>query len=93
MSATRYCRDNSGSSDDNVASNLWSHQKVGSWMQLDRKKICRVDIAWRHGDMARNNFVITVSNDTTLFTEKISMTSETAAPSYQTTQARRQNNR
>jgi F5/8 type C domain len=81
--------------DGNVPSNLidnnlntrWSNLGSGSWIQLDlgsMKSICSVDVNWYRGDIRQNNFVISVSNDGTTFTNKFAGTSNlgTTAEKY-----------
>ena len=63
---------------DNNLSTRWSNLGQGSWIQLDlgsKKSICSVDIAWYRGDIRQNNFVISVSDDGTTFTGKLTDTS------------------
>ncbi|MGH9977437.1 MAG: discoidin domain-containing protein [Nitrososphaeraceae archaeon] len=81
--------------DGNIPSNLidnnlntrWSNLGTGSWIQTDlgsTKSICSVDVNWYRADMRQNNFVISVSNDGTAFTNKFSGTSNlgTTAEKY-----------
>jgi hypothetical protein len=69
----------SGSQSPNVPNNVldnnlntrWTNFGVGSWIRLDlgqQKVICSVDIAWYNGNQRQNNFVISVSNDGSTFT-------------------------
>ena len=72
---------------DNNLNTRWSNLGHGSWIQLDlgsKKSICSVDIAWYRGDLRQNNFVISVSDDGTTFTNKLTDTSSlgTAAEKY-----------
>ena len=63
---------------DNNLNTRWSNLGQGSWIQLDlgsKKSICSVDIAWYLGNTRQNNFVISVSDDGTAFTNKFSGTS------------------
>lgn len=63
---------------DNNVNTHWSNLGVGSWIQMDlgvRKTVCSVDIAWYDGNVRQNNFVISVSNDGTTFTNVLSGTS------------------
>jgi F5/8 type C domain-containing protein len=56
--------------DDNL-STRWSNYGIGSWITADigsQKTICSVDLAWYKGDIRISNFVISVSNDGTSFT-------------------------
>src|SRR5438876_872265 len=56
---------------DNNLNTRWSNLGVGSFIQADlggQKTICSVDIAWYRGNLRVNNFVISVSNDGTSFT-------------------------
>ncbi len=56
---------------DNNLNIRWSNLGVGSFIQADlggQKTICSVDIAWDRGNLRENNFVISVSNDGTSFT-------------------------
>jgi len=69
---------------DNNLNTRWSNLGQGSWIQLDlgaKKSICSVDIAWYLGDQRQNNFVISVSDDGTTFTNKFSGTSSGATTS------------
>jgi hypothetical protein len=72
---------------DNNLGTRWSNLGQGSWIQFDlgsKKSICSVDIAWYRGDIRQNNFVISVSDDGTTFTNKLTGTSNlgTAAEKY-----------
>ena len=72
---------------DNNLNTRWSNLGQGSWIQLDlgsKKSICSVDIPWYRGDLRQNNFVISVSDDGTTFTNKLTDTSSlgTAAEKY-----------
>ncbi|MGB8084758.1 MAG: discoidin domain-containing protein, partial [Nitrososphaeraceae archaeon] len=63
---------------DNNLNTRWSNLGVGSWIQLDlgaKKSICSVDITWYRGDVRQNNFVISISDDGTTFSNKFSGTS------------------
>ena len=63
---------------DNILNTRWSNLGQGSWIQLDlgsKKSICSVDIAWYPGNQRQNNFIISVSDDGTTFTQKHSGTS------------------
>jgi hypothetical protein len=56
---------------DNNLNTRWSNLGVGSWIQGDlgsKMNICSVVIAWYNGNIRQNNFVISVSNDGTTFT-------------------------
>jgi hypothetical protein len=56
---------------DNNFNTAWSNDAKGSWIQVDlgaQKIICTVDIAWYLGNKLNYNFVISVSNDGTTFT-------------------------
>src|SRR5437899_4024313 len=56
---------------DNNLNTRWSNLGVGSFIQANlggQKTICSVDIAWYRGNLRVNNFVISVSNDGTSFT-------------------------
>ncbi len=56
---------------DNNLNTRWSDRGIGSFIQADLgvpKTICSVDIAWYKGNLRQNNFVISVSNDSTAFT-------------------------
>src|SRR5215831_11522942 len=56
---------------DNNLNTRWSNLGIGSFIQADlggQKTICSVDIAWYRGNLRVNNFVISVSNDGTTFT-------------------------
>ena len=68
-----------GSETSNPASNAfdknlntrWTYNGIGSWIRADlgaQKTICSLDIAWYMGNQRQNNFVISVSNDGTAFT-------------------------
>ncbi|MGH9976221.1 MAG: discoidin domain-containing protein, partial [Nitrososphaeraceae archaeon] len=72
---------------DNNLNTRWSNLGTGSWIQLDlgsKKSICSVDVNWYRGDMRQNNFIISVSNDSTTFSNKFSGTSNlgTTAEKY-----------
>jgi hypothetical protein len=72
---------------DNNLGTRWSNLGQGSWIQFDlgsKKSICSVDIAWYRGDIRQNNFVISVSDDGTTFTNKLTGTGNlgTAAEKY-----------
>ena len=63
---------------DNNLNTRWSNLGVDSWIQLDlgaKKSICSVDIVWYRGDVRQNNFVISISDDGTTFSNKFSGTS------------------
>jgi hypothetical protein len=73
--ATATASGNDGNLPANVLdSNLntrWSNLGIGSWIQADlgsKMNICNVNIAWYNGNTRQNNFVISVSNDGTTFT-------------------------
>src|SRR5712691_2093188 len=56
---------------DNNLNTRWSDRGIGSFIQADLgvpKTICSVDIAWYKGNLRQNNFVISVSTDSTAFT-------------------------
>src|SRR6266496_3374292 len=56
---------------DNNLNTRWSDRGIGSFIQANLgapKTICSVDIAWYKGNLRENNFVISVSNDGTVFT-------------------------
>jgi hypothetical protein len=56
---------------DNNLNTRWSNLSVGSFVQAylgGQKTICSVDVAWYRGNLRVNNFVISVSNDGTTFT-------------------------
>ena len=56
---------------DNNLSTRWSNYGVGSWIQTDlgsQMTICSVDIAWYNGNVRQNNFAISISKDTSSFT-------------------------
>ena len=72
-----------GSETSNPASNAfdknlntrWTYNGIGSWIRADlgaQKTICSLDIAWYLGNQRQNNFVISVSNDGTTFTNVFS---------------------
>jgi hypothetical protein len=60
---------------DNNLNTRWSNLGVGSWIQADLERgaqmttICSIDIAWYNGNQRQNNFVISVSNDGSTFTD------------------------
>lgn len=57
---------------DNNLGTRWSHEGVGSWIQIDLGKpkiICSVDIAWYKGNERSYNFVILASNSGSNFIE------------------------
>ena len=65
----------------------WSNLGRGSWIQLDlgsKKSICSIDIAWYRGELRQNSFMISLSDDGTIFTDKLTATSSlgTAAEKY-----------
>ena len=63
---------------DNNLNTRWSNLGTGSWIQLDlgsKKSICSVDIAWYLGNARQNNFVISVSDNGNIFTNKFTGTS------------------
>jgi hypothetical protein len=56
---------------DNNLNTRWSNLGIASWIQTDlgeQKTICSVDIAWYNGNVRQSNFVISVSNDGSTFT-------------------------
>ena len=56
---------------DNNLNTRWSNLGIGSWIQADlgsNMNTCSVNIAWYNGNTRQNNFVISVSNDGTAFT-------------------------
>ena len=60
---------------DNNLNTRWSDDGKGSWLRLDlgsKKAICHVDIAWYNGNARINNFVISVSNDGSVYTNVFS---------------------
>ncbi len=72
---------------DNNLNTRWSNLGSGSWIQFDlgsMESICSVDVNWYRGDIRQNNFVISVSNDGTTFTDKYTDTSNlgTTAEKY-----------
>ena len=72
---------------DNNLNTRWSNLGSGSWIQFDlgsMESICSVDVNWYRGDIRQNNFVISVSNDGTTFTDKFTGTSNlgTVAEKY-----------
>jgi hypothetical protein len=57
---------------DNNLNTRWSNLGIGSWIQTDlgeQKTICSVNIAWYLGNVRQNNFVISISNDGSTFTD------------------------
>jgi hypothetical protein len=57
---------------DNNLNTRWSNLGIGSWIQTDlgeQKTICSVNIAWYVGNVRQNNFVISISNDGSTFTD------------------------
>src|SRR6266487_4638538 len=57
---------------DNNLNTRWSNLGIGSWIQTDlgeQKTICGVNIAWYNGNVRQNNFVISISNDGSTFTD------------------------
>jgi hypothetical protein len=71
---------------DNNLGTRWSNNALGSWIQPDLGKkntICSVDIAWYRGNLRQNNFVISVSNDTSTFTKVFSGKSSGTTSSYE----------
>jgi hypothetical protein len=60
---------------DNNPNTRWSNDGKGSFIQADLGQptvLCTVDISWLHGDSRQYNFVISVSNDGTHFTDVVS---------------------
>jgi hypothetical protein len=60
---------------DNNLNTRWSNAGIGSWIRVDlgvQKVICSVDIAWYKGNERQSNFVISVSNDGSTFTNVFS---------------------
>jgi hypothetical protein len=56
---------------DSNPNTRWSNLGIGSWIQADlgsKMNICGVNIAWYNGNNRQNNFVISISNDGTTFT-------------------------
>lgn len=65
----------------------WTSNAQGSWIQADlggQKTICSLDLAWDHGNQLRYNFVISVSNDGTTFTNVFESKSSGVTLSYET---------
>ena len=63
---------------DNNLNTKWSNLGAGSFIQADlggQKTICSVDIDWYRGNLRHYNFVISVSNDGTNFTNEFTGTS------------------
>ena len=72
---------------DNNLNTRWAHQGSGSWIQTDlgvKMTICSVDIAWYRGFGRQYNFVISVSNDASSFTNVFSGKSSGRTSSYET---------
>jgi len=72
---------------DNNLNTAWSNNGVGSWIQADlggQKAICSLDLAWYRGDHVKYNFIISVSNDGTRFTNVFAGKCSGAAISYET---------
>jgi hypothetical protein len=72
---------------DNNFNTRWSNLGIGSWIQADlgsTMNICSVDIAWYLGNTRQNNFVISVSNDGTSFTNVFSGKSSGTTLSFET---------
>jgi F5/8 type C domain/Bacterial Ig domain len=72
---------------DNNFNTRWSNLGIGSWIQADlgsNMNICSVDIAWYLGNTRQNNFVISVSNDGTTFTNVFSGKSSGTTLSFET---------
>lgn len=66
--------------DGNVPSNVvdgdigtrWSNKGIGQWIRVDLgqiKEICRVEIAWYKGDTRSYHFVISTSDDDSIYNE------------------------
>ena len=56
---------------DNNLNTAWSSNVIGSWIRVDlgtQTTICSVSIAWYLGNLLQYNFIISVSNDGTTFT-------------------------
>src|SRR6266571_4208342 len=72
---------------DNNFNTRWSNLGIGSWIQADlgsNMNICSVDIAWYLGNQRQNNFVISVSNDGTTFTNVFTGKSSGTTLSFET---------
>src|SRR2546427_3652259 len=72
---------------DNNLNTRWSNLGVGSWIQADlgsNMNLCSVAIAWYNGNIRQNNFVISVSNDGTTFTNVFTGKSSGTALSTET---------
>jgi hypothetical protein len=72
---------------DNNFNTRWSNLGIGSWIQADlgsTMNICSVDIAWYLGNSRQNNFVISVSNDGTTFTNVFTGKSSGTTLSFET---------
>jgi hypothetical protein len=65
-------------SDGNAPSNVvdrnlntrWSNKGTGSWIQVDlgsKAKVCSVDLAWYRGDVRKNDFTVSLSDDGSRF--------------------------
>jgi F5/8 type C domain/PKD domain len=72
---------------DNNLLTRWSNHGSGSWIQPDlgnKMTLCSVDIAWYRGNLRQNNFVISVSNDTSsTFTKVFTGKSSGTTSSYE----------
>jgi 3D (Asp-Asp-Asp) domain-containing protein len=72
--ATVAARSNSASASNVLDNNLntaWIVRGMGQWIQADlgsNMNICDVNIAWYRGNMAKSNFIISVSADGSTFT-------------------------
>jgi hypothetical protein len=72
---------------DNNLNTAWSNNAAGSWIQADlggQKAICSLDLAWYRGDQVKYNFIISVSNDGTTFTNVFAGKSSGVTLSYET---------
>jgi F5/8 type C domain/Bacterial Ig domain len=72
---------------DNNLNTRWSNLGIGSWIQADlgsNMNICSIDIAWYLGNTRQNNFVISVSNDGTTFTNVFTGKSSGTTLSFET---------
>src|SRR5437016_2410521 len=72
---------------DNNLNTRWSNLGAGSWIQADlgsNMNICSVVIAWYNGNQRQNNFVISVSNDGTTFTNVFTGKSSGTTLSFET---------
>jgi Domain of Unknown Function (DUF1080)/F5/8 type C domain/Bacterial Ig domain len=71
---------------DNNLNTAWSNNAIGSWIRVDlgtQTPICSMSIAWYLGNLLQYNFIISVSNDGTSFTNVFAGKSSGKTLSYE----------